>query len=167
MTRQEIFAEMFGELTVSEKVECFNEFAEHYHTAPINALDEYEFNEYCEGLTPWEIVEKFGDMDTSADYFVEDVYFTTYTESEIEDYIEDYVDQIYNTDRFGTWISDYDLDEKCEDYFTGVIEDKFGEKDEGTLCEFFEGYYDNEAEDEENLKEFETFLKEKEETESE
>ena len=85
MTREEIFAEMFGELAVSDKIACFNEFALHYGTEPIQNMDEYEFNELCNGLTPWEIVEKFGDIDTSADYFVYGVYIETYDVSSIED----------------------------------------------------------------------------------
>lgn len=162
MTREEIFAEMFGELTVSEKVACFNEWAGHYGQEPIQSMDEYTFNELCNGLTPWEIVKKFGDVDLSADYFVYGVYFETYDESSIEDYIEDYVGQIYNTDRFGQWVDETELNERCTDYFTGVIEEKFGEQDEDVLYKFFnEGYYDGDAEDEENISEFETFLEER------
>ena len=67
MKREDIFAEMFGELTVSDKIACFNEFALHYGIEQIRNMDEYEFNEMCNGLTTWEIVEKFGDIDTSAD----------------------------------------------------------------------------------------------------
>lgn len=162
MTREEIFAEMFGELTVSDKIACFNKFALHYGTEPIQDMNEYEFNELCNGLTPWEIVEKFGDIDTSADYFVYGVYFETYDESSIEDYIEDYVEQIYNTKWFGEWVDEIELDERCIDYFTGVIEREFGEQDEDVLYEFFNGgYYDSDAEDDENISEFETFLEER------
>ena len=164
MTREEIFAEMFGELTVSDKIACFNEFASYYGTEPIQNMDEYEFNELCNGLTPWEIVEKFGDIDTSADYFVYvyGVYFETYDDSSIEDYIEDYVEQIYNTDRFGQWVDEIELDERCTDYFTGDIEREFGEQDEDVLYQFFnDGHYDSYAEDEENISEFKTFLEER------
>ena len=162
MTREEIFAEMFGELTVSDKIACFNKFASYYGTEPIQNMDEYEFNELCNGLTPWEIVEKFGDIDTSADYFVYGVYFETYDESSIEDYIEDYVEQIYNTKRFGEWVDEIELDERCTDYFTGVIEREFGEQDEDVLYEFFnDGHYDSDADDEENISEFKTFLEER------
>ena len=164
MKREDIFAEMFGELTVSDKIACFNEFASYYGTEPIQNMDEYEFNELCNGLTPWEIVEKFGDIDTSADYFVYvyGVYFETYDESSIEDYIEDYVDLIYNTDRFGEWVDEIELDERCTDYFTGVIEREFGEQDEDVLYQFFnDGHYDSDAEDEENISEFKTFLEER------
>ena len=164
MKREDIFAEMFGELTVSDKIACFNEFASYYGTEPIKNMDEYEFNELCNGLTPWEIVEKFGDIDTSADYFVYvyGVYFETYDDSSIEDYIEDYVDLIYNTDRFGEWVDEIELDERCTDYFTGVIEREFGEQDEDVLYEFFnDGHYDSDAEDEENISEFKTFLEER------
>ena len=162
MTREEIFAEMFGELTVSDKIACFNKFALHYGTEPIKNMDEYDFNELCNVLTPWEIVEKFGDIDTSADYFVYGVYFETYDESSIEDYIEDYVEQIYNTKWFGEWVDEIELDERCTDYFTGVIEREFGEQDEDVLYEFFNGgYYDSDVDDEENISEFETFLEER------
>ena len=164
MKREDIFAEMFGELAVSDKIACFNKFASYYGTEPIQNMDEYEFNELCNGLTPWEIVEKFGDIDTSADYFVYvyGVYFETYDESSIEDYIEDYVDLIYNTDRFGEWVDEIELDERCTDYFTGVIEREFGEQDEDVLYQFFnDGHYDSDAEDEENISEFKTFLEER------
>ena len=162
MIREDIFAEMFGELAVSDKIACFNEFASHYGVEPIRNLDEYEFNDLCNGLTPWEIVEKFGDIDTSADYFVYGVYFETYDESSIEDYIEDYVDQIYNTKWFGEWVDEIELDERCMDYFTGVIEREFGEQDEDVLYEFFNGgYYDSDADDEENISEFKKFLEER------
>ena len=162
MTREDIFAEMFGELAVSDKVACFNEFASHYGVEQIQNMEEYEFNELCQGLTPWEIVEKFGDIDISDDYFVDGVYFETYDESRIEDYIEDYVEQIYNTDRFGKWVDEIELDERCTDYFTGVIEREFGEQDEDVLYEFFnDGHYDSDNEDEENIHEFEKFLEER------
>ena len=162
MTREEIFAEMFGELTVSDKIACFNKFASHYGTEPIQNMEENEFNELCQGLTPCEIVEKFGDIDTSADYFVDDVYFETYDESSIEDYIEDYVEQIYNTKLFGEWVDEVELDERCMDYFTGVIEREFGEQDEDVLYEFFnDGYYDSDSEDDENISEFEKFIGER------
>ena len=162
MTREEIFAEMFGELTVSDKIDCFNKFASHYGTEPIKNMDEYDFNELCNGLTPWEIVEKFGDIDTSADYFVDGDYFETYDYSSIEDYIEDYVEQIYNTDMFCEWVDEIELDERCMDYFTGVIEHEFGEQDEDILYEFFnDGHYDSDAEDDENISEFKTFLEER------
>ena len=164
MKREDIFAEMFGELAVSDKIACFNKFASYYGTEPIQNMDEYEFNELCNGLTPWEIVEKFGDIDTSADYFVYvyGVYFETYDESSIEDYIEDYVDLIYNTNRFGEWVDEIELDERCTDYFTGVIEREFGEQDEDVLYQFFnDGHYDSDAEDEENISEFKTFLEER------
>ena len=162
MTREEIFAEMFGELTVSDKIACFNKFALHYGTELIKNMDEYDFNELCNGLTPWEIVEKFGDIDTSADYFVCGVYFETYDKSSIEDYIDDYIDLIYNTKWFGEWVDEIELDERCTDYFTGVIEREFGEQDEDVLYEFFNGgYYDSDVDDEENISEFETFLEER------
>lgn len=162
MTREDIFAEMFGELAVSDKIACFNEFALHYGTEPIKNMDEYDFNELCNGLTPWEIVEKFGDIDTSADYFVDGDYFETYDDSSIEDYIDDYIDLIYNTKWFGEWVDEIELDERCTDYFTGVIEREFGEQDEDVLYEFFnDGHYDSDAEDEENISEFETFLEER------
>ena len=162
MTREEIFAEMFGELSVSDKIACFNEFALHYGIEQIRNMDEYDFNELCNGLTPWEIVEKFGDIDTSADYFVDGDYFETYDYSSIEDYIEDYIDQIYNTKWFGEWVDEIELDERCTDYFTGVIEREFGEQDEDVLYEFFnDGHYDSDAEDEENISEFKTFLEER------
>lgn len=162
MTREDIFAEMFGELTVSDKIACFNKFALHYGIEQIRNMDEYEFNELCNGLTPWEIVEKFGDVDTSADYFVDGDYFETYDDSSIEDYIDDYVEQIYNTKWFGEWVDEIELDERCTDYFTGVIEREFGEQDEDVLYEFFnDGHYDSDAEDEENISEFKTFLEER------
>ena len=162
MIREEIFAEMFGELTVSDKIACFNEFASHYGVEPIRNMEENEFNELCQGLTPWEIVEKFGDIDTSADYFVDGDYFETYDYSSIEDYIEDYVEQIYNTDRFGKWVDEVELDERCMDYFTGVIEREFGEQDEDVLYEFFnDRYYDSNSEDVENISEFKKFLEER------
>ena len=162
MTREEIFAEMFGELAVSDKIACFNEFATHYGIEPIRNMDECEFNDLCNGLTPWEIVEKFGDIDTSADYFVDGDYFETYDYSSIEDYIDDYIDLIYNTKWFGEWVDEIELDERCTDYFTGVIEREFGEQDEDVLYEFFNGgYYDSDAEDDENISEFKTFLEER------
>lgn len=162
MTRKEIFAEMFGELTVSDKIACFNEFASYYGIEQIRNMEENEFNELCQGLTPWEIVEKFGDIDTSDDYFVDGVYFETYDESGIEGYIEDYVEQIYNTDRFGKWVDEVELYERCMDYFTGVIEREFGEQDEDVLYEFFDdGYYDSNSEDVENISEFKKFLEER------
>ena len=162
MTREEIFAEMFGELTVSDKIACFNKFASHYGTEQIRNMDEYDFNELCNGLTPWEIVEKFGDIDTSADYFVDGDYFETYDDSSIEDYIDDYIDLIYNTKWFGEWVDEIELDERCMDYFTGVIEREFGEQDEDVLYEFFnDGNYDSDADDEENIYEFKTFLEER------
>jgi hypothetical protein len=100
MTRKEIFAEMFNELNVSDKVDCYNAFAEYHRYARIERLDEYTINEMLAGMSPWDIIIKFGNMDTSADYFVEDVYLETYSESDIEDYIADYIDQIYDVDRF-------------------------------------------------------------------
>lgn len=161
MTRDEIFAEKFSELTTSEQVACYNRFAEYNHYAEINPMDEYTVNELFSGMSPWEVAWKFHDVDLTADYFVEDTYFETYSECDIyEDFILDYVDDIYRSDHFQEWITDDDLDEACTEYFTGVIEDEFGEQDEDILAEFFDGYYDNMSEDDENLKEFRAFLDE-------
>lgn len=163
MTRDEIFAEKFSELTVSEQVACYNLFAEYNHYAEIMPLDEYTVNELFGSMSPWDIAWKFRDVDLMADYFVDDTYFETYRGCDIyEDLIIDHVDDIYRSDHFSEWISDDDLDEACTDYFTEVIENEFGEQDEDVLAEFFDEYYDNMSEDDENLKEFRAFLEERE-----
>lgn len=162
MTRDEIFAEKFSELTTSEQIACYNRFAEYSNYAQIMPLDEFTVNELFSGMSPWDIIWKFRDVDLTADYFVEDTYFNTYCECSIyDDFIADYVDEIYNSDHFSEWISDDDLDDACTEYFTGVIEEEFGEQDEDVLAEFFEEYYDNMSEDDENLKEFQAFLDER------
>lgn len=162
MTRDEIFAEKFSELTVSEQVACYNLFAQHNRYAEIMPLDEYTVNELFSGMSPWEVAWKFRDVDLMADYFVDDTYFETYRECDIyEDLILDHVDDIYRSDHFSEWISDDDLDEACIEYFTRVIEDELGEQDEDVLAEFFDEYYKNMSDDDENLKEFQEFLEER------
>ena len=161
MTRKEIFAEMFSELDVSAQVECFNEFADHNRYARIESLDEYTINEMLAGMSPWDIITKFGDMDTSADYFVDDVYLETYSESDIEDYIADYIDQIYDADRFVDWVDENELDDRCTEYFRGVIEENYRDVDDDIVQEFLDEYYCNMDEDDENLEEFENLLKER------
>lgn len=161
MTRKEIFAEMFSELDVSEQVECFNEFADHNRYARIESLDEYTINEQLAGMSPWDIINKYGDLDTSNDYFIEDVYVESYSDSEIVDYIEDYVDSIYDTDRFGDWVDEYELDDRCTEYFRGVIAEKYEDVDDDIVQEFLDEYYCNMDEDDENLEEFENLLKER------
>lgn len=168
MTRDEIFAEKFSELTVSEQVACYNLFAQYNHYAEIMPLDEDTVNELFSSMSPWDVAWKFRDVDLMADYFVDDTYFQTYRGCDIyEDLILDNVYDIYRSDHFSEWISDDDLDEACVDYFTEVIEGEFGEQDEDVLAEFFDGYYDNMSEDDENLKEFEAFLDERKKAEEE
>lgn len=161
MTRDDIFAEKFGELTVSEQVACYNRFAECNHYAQIMPMDEYTVNDLFGGMSPWDVAWKLRDVDLTADYFVDDTYFETYSECDIYgDFILDRIYDIYRTDRFSEWITDDDLDEACVEYFTEVIEEKLGEQDEDILVEFFDECYDNTSEDDENLKEFEAFLDE-------
>ena len=112
-------------------------------------------------MSPWDIITNFGDMDTSADYFVDDVYLETYSESDIEDYIADYIDQIYDADRFVDWVDENELDDRCTEYFRGVIEENYRDVDDDIVQEFLDEYYCNMDEDDENLEEFENLLKER------
>lgn len=168
MTRREIFAEMFGELTTSEQVACYNEFADGNCYTRIESLDEYTINELFAGMSPWDIAWKLRDVDLQADYFMDDTYFETYYEGDIfSDVIEDRVDDIYDRDRFGEWIDEWELDNRCEEHIMEVLKENFPEVDEELIQTWIDEYYENEEEDDENIESFEGFLKENEETEDE
>lgn len=118
--QKDFLKEKFSNMELSEKLGIAREFA-------INAnyevpMEMYEIDCLCEGMRPLEIIEKYGNLDTSCSYYMHDGYrCVSMDDAKLEEWCDETLDEFLDykdPDDFECW----DYEEFCE-----WISDEYGE----------------------------------------
>lgn len=118
--------ELIEGMGVDEQYEIYREYCintNNYDDEPL-VCDEYTFDSLCYGMKPSEIVENYGDIDFSWDYFIDGIYGVE--EWCGIDYVSDVVDYIMrnedNLTNSEIWNLLDDFDKELEDYVYEICE---------------------------------------------
>lgn len=122
--QKDFLKEKFSNMELSEKLGIARKFA-------INAnyevpMEMYEIDCLCEGMRPLEIIEKYGDLDTSCSYYMhdgrnyvgmDDAKLNEWCDETLDDFIR-YKDpgdfKCWNDEEFGEWLLENHPDEMNE-----------------------------------------------------
>ena len=116
--QKDFLKEKFSNMELSEKLGIAREFA-------INANYEvpmkmYEIDCLCEGMRPLEIIEKYGNLDTSCSYYMHDGYnYVDMDDAKLNEWCDETLDEFLgykDPDDFKCWDYDEYSDWACENY---------------------------------------------------
>ena len=116
--QKDFLKEKFSNMELSEKFGIAMEFA-------INAnyevpMEMYEIDYQCDGMRPLEIIEKYGNLDTSCSYYMHDGYeYVGMDDAKLNEWCNDTLDEFLEykaPDDFKCWDDDEYSDWVCEKY---------------------------------------------------
>ncbi len=143
--------EVLAEFSEEDMVQVHNAFCvmNDYYEDYIEHM--YDLDEYCEGLTPTEIINSFGHINTYDDYFIAGIYgaqsFSYYDHSPVTlyDEIADYCAR--NED----WLYNLDIKQCIEEYLEEQEEPEYESEEDAAWSnggeeEAMERYYESKGE---------------------
>lgn len=122
--QKDFLKEKFSEMELGEKLEIAREFA-------INAnyevpMEMYEIDCKCAGMRPLEIIEEYGDLDTSCSYYMHDGRnYVSMDDAKLNEWCDETLDEFLgykDPDDFKCWDDDEYSDWVCEKYGDDIYE---------------------------------------------
>lgn len=122
--QKDFLKEKFSNMELSEKLGIAREFA-------INAnyevpMEMYEIDCKCAGMRPLEIIEKYGNLDTSCSYYMHDGYnYVDMDDAKLNEWCDETLDEFLgykDPDDFKCWDDDEFSEWVCEKYGDDVYE---------------------------------------------